>query len=80
MPSKWLLELKEGAVVKVELAGGGGYGNPYERDLDAVASDVRQGKLTAGYAREKYAVVFHPGSMEPDLEATVRLRQSQPTT
>ncbi len=80
LPSKWLLELKEGAVVKVELAGGGGYGNPYERDPDAVASDVRQGKLTAGYAREKYAVVFHPGSMEPDLEATVRLRQSQPTT
>lgn len=37
-------------------AGGGGYGDPLERDPSAVAQDVRNGLLTPEAAREAYGV------------------------
>ena len=74
LPSKWLRELKQGDVVRVELAGAGGYGNPLERDPEAVARDVRQGKLTSEHARSEYGVAIDPGTQEADLDETGRLR------
>ena len=75
LPSKWLRELKQGDVVRVELAGAGGYGNPLERDPEAVARDVRQGKLTSEHALSEYGVAIDPGTNEVDLDETRRLRQ-----
>ena len=75
MPSKWLMELKHGDVVSAELAGGGGYGNPYERDSQSVAQDVLQGKLTPDHARREYGVALDPDTLELDREGTMRLRK-----
>ena len=75
LPTKWLLELKKGDVVKAELAGGGGYGDSFERDPEAVAQDVREEKLTPDYARREYGVAIAPGTQEVDWEGTKRLRQ-----
>jgi N-methylhydantoinase B len=41
-----LTRLSPGDVVTMDAAGGGGYGNPAERDRDAVARDVADGKVT----------------------------------
>jgi N-methylhydantoinase B len=58
-----------GEVYVHRTAGGGGFGNPLERDPAAVAADVRQEKVTAGAARERYGVVVaEDGSV--DDEAT----------
>ncbi len=46
VPTKTTLVLPEGAEVVVETAGGGGWGPPEERDLEAVARDVRDGVVT----------------------------------
>jgi N-methylhydantoinase B len=55
-------------------AGGGGYGDPFERDPEAVESDAANGYVSAERAREDYGVVIDPGTLNVDLEATMRLR------
>jgi len=54
LPSKCTLDVPQGMRVRVETAGGGGYGDPAGRDRTAVMRDVRDGKLSAAAARELY--------------------------
>lgn len=57
--------------------GGGGYGDPVERDPDAVAKDVREGWVSADRAREVYGVVLDPsGAPEPAATAGLRANRS----
>ena len=57
--------------------GGGGYGNPLERDLQAVWWDWRNGKVTAAHAREAYGVVIDEDKGVVDADATTALRREQ---
>lgn len=55
--------------------GGGGYGNPFERPVDAVVNDVRNGIVSVEGAREDYGVVIDDGArLSVDMEATIELR------
>jgi N-methylhydantoinase B len=54
--------------------GGGGVGSPLERDLDAVAADVRQGYVSQGAAEELFGAVFVPGSLAIDEPASAARR------
>lgn len=68
-----------GTLVRVETTGGGGWGDPLEREPELVALDVLQGKVTARAAREEYGVVLVPGEDdEPmiDEAATNALREA----
>ncbi|MCS7006292.1 MAG: hydantoinase B/oxoprolinase family protein [Thermoleophilia bacterium] len=48
-------------------AGGGGYGDPLERDPQAVAADVADEKVSAQAALEEYGVVVRPdGTVDED--------------
>jgi N-methylhydantoinase B len=47
---------------------GGGYGNPFERDPQAVLADVREGYISSESAVADYGVVLHDGAV--DLAAT----------
>jgi N-methylhydantoinase B len=69
-----LTRLQNGDVVTMEAAGGGGYGDPMERDPERVTEDVQNGYLTLEHARAAYGVVVDPDTMELDREATGRLR------
>ena len=54
-PSKFTnIVLKEGDEVLIASAGGGGYGEPSERDPQRVAEDVEQGFVSERAAREIY--------------------------
>ena len=44
----------------LELAGGGGMGNPADRDPDLVARDVRDGMVSPAIARDVYRVALAP--------------------
>ena len=55
-------------------AGAGGYGDPLERDPDAVLADVMQEKVSIERAREAYGVVIAPETMAVDPDATDSLR------
>jgi N-methylhydantoinase B len=67
------LRLQKNDVVMWELAGGGGYGEPRQRDPARVARDVRMGYVSRDAAREDYQVVIRP-DLTVDAEATQALR------
>jgi N-methylhydantoinase B len=63
-----------GDLVEFYSAGGGGYGDPLERDPEEVQRDVMYGYVSVGRAREEYGVVLDPETLEIDREATRRHR------
>lgn len=54
IPSKQLTTVVAGDRLIVETAGGGSYGDPSERDREAVRRDVSNGKVSDAAAREIY--------------------------
>jgi N-methylhydantoinase B len=54
--------------VRVETTGGGGWGDPLEREPDLVALDVLQGKVSARSAREDYGVVLDVATDDVRIE------------
>jgi N-methylhydantoinase B len=73
LESKGTYALEQGDVISTRLAGGGGYGDPLEREPSRVAADVRDGLLSREKARDAYGVVFGPDG-EVDERATEALR------
>ena len=59
----------------MESGGGGGYGDPLERDPEAVRADVREGFVSAERARDGYGVVLDAAG-EVDEEATAAAREA----
>lgn len=55
----------------LETAGGGGLGDPLERDPELVRENVLDGLISPQAAAKKYGVIFKPGrDMEIDQEST----------
>ena len=54
--------------------GGGGAGNPLERDPALVLEDVIDEKVSVAAARAHYGVVVEQGGSRLDLRATQELR------
>ena len=75
MPMK-PINLQSGDVYRHIMAGGGGFGNPFERDPERVRQDVIDGKVTPKHAREAYGVALgdDPNCPLVDLAATESLR------
>ena len=71
-----LTRLQPGDVVTMDAAGGGGYGDPLERDPDLIAADVLDGYVSVESAEAIYGVVIDPASMEADRAATRASRES----
>lgn len=69
-----LLACKPGDVIRLEGNGGGGYGPPTLRPVQAVERDVLRGYVSVRQAREDYGVVWANGAV--DAEATAALRES----
>ncbi len=62
-----------GDFARLELPGGGGFGDPAERDAEQVAADVADGLITRDIAERDYRVaLLADGAV--DQAATARLR------
>jgi N-methylhydantoinase B len=68
---------QKGEVIQFLSAGGGGYGDAYERDPEAVEQDVRNGYVSIEKAREEYGVVVDPVSLNVDVVETEKVRKSK---
>ena len=69
-----------GQIVRVVTTGGGGWGDPLEREPELVMRDVVDGKVSAAAAHADYGVVLvkmpRPEEFEVDTARTARLRKS----
>jgi N-methylhydantoinase B len=60
-------------------AGGGGWGNPLERDPQLVRTDVMDGLVSIEAARDDYGVALDPNTLAIDADATAKLRSYSPS-
>jgi N-methylhydantoinase B len=65
--------LRQQDIVYLDKWGGGGYGDPLERDPDLVAEDFREGYISAESAQDIYGVVIRNGKV--DLARTEKQRR-----
>jgi N-methylhydantoinase B len=66
-------QFEPGEIVSNRSGGGGGYGDPFERDLGAVRRDVRDGYVSRDAAREDYGVALtDDGEVNEDATASLR--------
>lgn len=68
--------LERGDVLVCQSAGGGGYGDPLQREVERVVRDVRKGYVSEARALSHYGVVIREGLV--DEIATARERQRVP--
>ncbi len=73
LPSKLTMTMKKGDVFRHEVAGAGGWGDPLDRDPEAVLKDVRNEFVSETSAREDYGVVLSGKAV--DEAATGALRR-----
>jgi N-methylhydantoinase B len=59
-------------VLMMESSGGGGFGDPLEREIAAVAADVAEGYVTREAAERIYGVVWHGDTVDAAATATRR--------
>ena len=64
--------VRAGEVIRIRTTGGGGWGDPLDRDPDLVLRDVRWGKVSVDAARDEYGVVIDGDAI--DDAATARER------
>ena len=79
MPAKFATTLRRGDAILHEQPGGGGHGDPFARDPERVAEDVRDEKVSIEYARREHGVVIDPVTLKVD-EAATRIARAAATT
>lgn len=67
--------LKEDDVIQYIIAGGGGYGDPLERDYALVIKDVRDGVISLDRAKKLYGVIIDPANFRVDTTQTEKERE-----
>ena len=69
--------IEQDGMVTVRSAGGGGYGDPLERDPARVAADVDEGYVSDRAARALYGVVLEGSGVDADATAALRRRMRE---
>ena len=68
---------ESGDMIEFHSAGGGGYGDPLERDPQAVEQDVFNEYVSVERAREDYGVAIDPKTLKVDLKETQKIREQR---
>ena len=76
LPLRAMTTLQEGDRLIGQVGGGGAVGLPWDRDLQVVEEDVRNGLVSLERARGEYGVVIDEAGMTTDLEQTRALREA----
>lgn len=72
--------LRAGDIVVMESSGGGGYGDPLERDPARVARDVAEGVISQTRAEAVYGVILREGALDQEgtRQRREQLRRTRP--
>ena len=62
--------VRAGQVIRIRTTGGGGWGDPLDRDPELVARDVQWGKVSSAAARDDYGVVLSCEGQRADVDAS----------
>jgi len=76
LPGKCMRTFLRGECYRAELAGGGGWGDPFERAPDSVLQDVLDEKISRTSAARDYGVAVSAEGLV-DAAATSRLRSAR---
>ena len=79
LPTLSVAPMKRDDVILHVMAGGGGWGDPFDRDPALVRADVWNEMLGVDDARREYGVVIDPDTIEVDEEGTRLSRQRAAT-
>ncbi|MCQ1766932.1 hydantoinase B/oxoprolinase family protein [Neorhizobium galegae] len=71
--------LQPGDVLEIRSAGGGGRGNPFERETWRVAQDVARGYVSSKAAERDYGVVIRNGMVDEAETEKLRCARTVPT-
>lgn len=74
LPAKLTMMMRRGDVFRHELPGAGGWGDPMQREIDAVQQDLRLGKISKAAAMRDYGAVLRLDSVQLSPTATKALR------
>ena len=76
LPTKFTRPFNTGEIMRHITAGGGGYGDPFERNPELVLADVRDGKVSVEAARRDYGVCILVSPWRIDHAMTEQFRSS----
>ena len=79
VPPKYGVRRLGPARMIADTPGGGGWGDPFEREPTLVLRDVMDGVVSVEGARRDYGVAVSDDGRSVDVEATARLRAAGPT-
>jgi N-methylhydantoinase B len=74
LPVPGMSPMQRDQVIEHTFAGGGGWGDPLDRDLGLIQADLLDEKITVEAAAVDYKVVANPETLLIDAEATRQLR------
>ncbi len=78
IPAKVTMSVQHGALITHEQAGAGGFGDPLERPAQLVLDDLKDGKISAGYAKNRHGVVLtSDGAVDEQASAELRQRRKE---
>jgi N-methylhydantoinase B len=78
LASKDIVAIPRGTVFRQLAGGGGGWGDPFERPAELVASEVKDGVISVESARTHYGVWVDPETFAVERELTRAVRAARP--
>lgn len=75
LPSKVTTQVEPETRIVLRTAGGGGFGDPLERDPQKVQNDVEEDLISVDRAKDEYGVVINTATNKIDNETTALLRK-----
>ncbi len=73
--SRDAVPVKANDLIRLTTPGGGGWGDPLERDIELARMDVIRRLVSIGSAEKHYGIVMDPDTHEVDVTATEKLRK-----
>jgi N-methylhydantoinase B len=80
LPTKFVHPIRTGQAIRHTTAGGGGYGDPFQRLPERVLDDVYNGKVSPAAAARDYGVAVIDKPWRIDAAKTEALRQARVAT